>query len=75
MALIKLVTILVIVYKSAYLNNSNYIPLLIKMYLYSAGTQIDAITLLDHLGISVLSTVFMKKSRDITTSSIVFMKE
>lgn len=75
MALLKLVAIPVIICRSVYLNNSNYILLLIGMYLYSAGTRVDAITLLNYLGILVLSTVYMKRLRDITTSSIVFIIE
>lgn len=75
LALMKLVTILVIMCRSAHQNNSNYIPLLIAMYLYSAGARIDAITLLNYLGISVSYSVFMRKLRNITTSSAAFIKE
>lgn len=49
----KIVAILVILCRSAHRNNSNYIPLLIAMYMYSAGARVDAITLLNHLGFSV----------------------
>ena len=71
----KLVAILVIMCRSANQNNSNYIPLLIAMYLYSAGAQIDAITLLNHLGISVSYNVLMRKLTNITTFSVAFIKE
>lgn len=59
---IKLVAILVILCRSADRNNSNYVPLLIALYLYSAGARVDAITLLNHLGLSVSYDVLQKKS-------------
>lgn len=66
----KIVAILVILCRSAHRNNSNYLPLLIALYLYSAGARVSAITLLNHLGLSVSSDVLQKKLKDITTSSI-----
>lgn len=47
----KIITILVIFCRSAHRNNSNYLPLLMALYLYSAGACVDAITLLNHLGL------------------------
>lgn len=70
----KLVAILVILCRSAHRNNSNYVPLLVAMYLYSAGARVDAITLLNHLGISVLYNVLLRKLRSITASSSAFIK-
>lgn len=49
----KIVAILVILCHSAHRNKSNYIPLLIALYLYSAGARVDAINLLNHFGLSV----------------------
>lgn len=37
LAFMKLIAILVILYKLAHQNNSNYVPLLIAMYLYLVG--------------------------------------
>lgn len=74
-ASMKLVAILVIICKSTHRNNSNYIPLFIAMYLYSAGARVDTITLFNHLRISILYNILMRKLRSITTSSVVFIKE
>lgn len=70
----KIVAILVILCHSAHRNNSNYVPLLIGLYLYSAGARVDAITLLNHFGLSVSYEVLQKKLNDITTSSISWIK-
>lgn len=70
----KFVAILVILCRSAHENNSNYIPLLMAMYLYSTGARVDAITLLNHLGISVLYNVLLRKLRRITVSSSAFIQ-
>ena len=70
----KLVAILIILCRSAHRNNSNYIPLLIALYLYLAGARIDAITLLNHLGLSVLHNVLLRKLREITRSSAAWIK-
>ena len=74
LALMKLLAVLVIMCRSAHRNNSNYIPLLVAMYLYSAGAKIDAITLLNHLGLSVLYNSLLKKLRDIKAYSTAFIK-
>lgn len=66
---IKLVAILVILCKLTYRNNSNYVPLLIALYLYLASARIDAITLFNHLGLFVLHNVLLRKLREITKSS------
>lgn len=65
----KLIAILVILCRSAHRNNSNYLPLMIGLYLYSAGARIDAITLLNRLGLSVSYSVLLKKLGDITVTS------
>lgn len=57
----KVVAVLVILCRSAHRNNSNYFSLLIALYLYSAGTKIDAITLLNHLGLFVFYSVLQTK--------------
>lgn len=49
----KIVTILIIFSCFAHQNNSNYIPLLIARYMYSAGAWLDAITFLNHLGLLI----------------------
>ena len=65
----KLVAVLLILCHSAHRNNSNYISFLIGLYLYSAGAKVDAITLLNHLELSVSYNVLQKKFRDISLSS------
>lgn len=65
----KLVAVLVILCRSAHRNNSNYLPLMVALCLYSAGAKVDAITLLNHLGLSVSYNVLQSKLRDITLSS------
>lgn len=67
---IMIVTILVILCRSAHRNNSNYIFLLIAIYMYSAGAQVDIITLLNHLGLSVSYDILQKKLKEVTTSII-----
>lgn len=71
----KLVAILVLICRLAHQNNSNYISLSIAIYLYLAGIQIDTITLFNYLGISVLYSVLIKKLRNITMSSVAFIKK
>lgn len=56
----KLVAILVILCRSAHRNNSNYLPLMIGLYLYSAGARVDALMLLNRLGLSVSYDVLQK---------------
>ena len=75
LASMKLVAILVIMCRSAHRNNSNYLPLLVAMYLYSAGARVDAITLLNHLGLSVSYNVLLRTLRNIKDSSAAFIKE
>lgn len=72
---IKFLTILVILY---YLSNriiNNYILLLIIVYIYSAGIKVDVITLLNHLGLSVLYNVLQKELWDIISSSKQWVKQ
>ena len=71
----KLIAILVILCRSAHRNNSNYIPLLIGLYFYSAGARTDAITLLNHFGLSVSYDVLQRKLRDITSMSKNWIKQ
>ena len=71
----KLVAILAILYRSAYRNNSNYLPLMIGLYLYSAGACVDAIILLNRLGLLVLYDVLQKSLRNITLASQAWIKE
>lgn len=68
---IKVIAILSILCRSTYCNNSNYLPLFIPLYLYSARARIDAITLLNYLGISVLYDVLQKKLKEIISLSMV----
>lgn len=70
----KLVTVLVILCRSAHRNNSNYLPLLIALYLYSAGARVDAITLLNHLGISVSYNTLQRKLKNISSESVRWIK-
>lgn len=74
-ASMKLLTILVVMCRSAYRNTSNYIPLLMAIYLYSAGAKVDAITLLNHLGLSVSYNLLLRKLRDIKAHSTAFIKK
>lgn len=70
----KIIKILVILCRSTHRDNSNYIPLLIALYLYFAGARVDAITLLNHLGLSVSYDVLQKKLQDITKSTLSWIK-
>ena len=71
----KFLTILVVMCRLTYQNNSNYILLHIAMYLYSAGAKVDAITLLNHLGFSVSYNSLLQKLRDIKAHSTTFIKK
>ena len=75
LTLMKLLAIFVIIYKSAHWNNSNYVPLLIAIYMYLASTKVDIITLLNRLGFSVSYNVLLRKLKGITTSSEAFIKK
>lgn len=44
------------------------------MYLYLVKVQVDAITLLNHLCFLVSYNIFLRKLRNITTSSAIFIK-
>lgn len=63
----KLIRILVILCQSTYKNNSNFLPLLIALYLYFADAQVDTIILLNHLGLFILYPVLLKKFYNITS--------
>lgn len=71
----KLLSILLVMCKLACWNNSNYILLLLAIYLYSASAKVDTITLLNHLGLSVLYNLLLQKLRDIKANSMVFIKK
>lgn len=71
----KLVTILVILCRSAHRNNSNFLPLLIALYLYSAGAQVDAITLLNRMGLTVSYDVLLHKLKAIASDSALWIKQ
>ncbi len=75
LASMKLIAILVIICRSAHQNNSNYLPLLVAMYRNSADAQVDAITLLNYLSLSILYNVLLKTLRNIKNSSAAFIKE
>lgn len=75
LALMKLLAILVIICKSAYWNNSNYVSLLMAMYIYSADAKVDAITFLNCFNLFVLYNMLLRKWRGITTSNAAFIKE
>lgn len=66
---IKLMVILVVLCRSAHWNNSSYFPLLIALYFYSFDTCIDAITFLNHLGLSVSYDTFQYKLKSILSAS------
>ena len=71
----KLLAILVILCRSAHRNNSNYFPLLVATCLYFVGAKVDAITLLNYLGLMISYNVLLKKLRNITSSSAAYIKE
>lgn len=71
----KLVAILAILCQLAHQNNSNYLQLLVALYLYSAGARVDAITLLNHLGLLVLYHVLLKRLRGISLSNKDWIKK
>lgn len=75
LALMKLLAILVILYRSAHWNNSNYFPLPVAIYLYLAGVKVDAITLLNCLGLSILYYVLLKRLRSIILARATFIKQ
>lgn len=75
LALMKLLIILVILYKSAHCNHSNYFPLLVAIYLYLARAKVDTIILLNYLRISVSYDVLLKKLRSIMSSNATFIKQ
>lgn len=62
----KIIAILVIFYYLAYQNNSNYVPLSIALYIYIVRAQINTITFLNHLGLSVSYDVLQKKLNNMT---------
>ena len=70
-----LLAILVILYRSAHRNNSNYFSLLVAIYLYSAKAKVDIITLLNYLGFSVLYKVLLKRLRNIMLFRTAFIKQ
>lgn len=71
----KLVGIFIILCRSAYWNNNNYVSLMITLYLYSAGARINTITLLNHFGLSVSYDVLQKSLKNITSASKALIKQ
>ena len=71
----KLLVILVILCRWAHWNNNNYFSFLIAIYLYSTGAKVDAITLLNYLGLSVSYNVLLKRLKTIMSSSNTFIKQ
>lgn len=71
----KIVAVLVILCRSAHQNNSNYFPLLVTLYMYSAAAKIDAIILLNHLGLSVSYKVVQNKLHEITLMQKKWIKQ
>lgn len=74
LASIKLLAVFIIICRSAHQNNSNYIPFFVAMYLYLARAKVDAIILLNHLGLSVLYNLLLRKLRDIKAHNALFIK-
>lgn len=74
-ALMKLLTILVVICRSAYQNTSNYILLLMAIYLYSASTKVNTITLLNYIRLFMSYNLFLRKLRDIKAYSTAFIKK
>ncbi len=75
LASMKLLTILVIICRSAYHNNNNYILLFMVMYMYSAGIKVNTIFLLNRLSLSILYNVLLRKLRSTNTSSTSFIEK
>lgn len=71
----KFLTIFAVMCRSAHRNTSNYIFLLMAIYLYSAGAKVNAIILLNHLGLSVSYNSLLRKLRDIKANSTAFIKK
>lgn len=71
----KIVAVLVILCRTAHRNNSSYLPLLIVLYLYSAGARVDAITLLNRLGLTVSYNVLQKRLKNIAVDSACMIKK
>lgn len=74
-ASMKLLAILVIFYKSAHWNNSKRFLFLVIIYFYLAKAKIDAITLLNYLGLSILYNMLLKKLKSITLANTTFIKQ
>lgn len=71
---IKLIGILIILCKLANQNNSNYIPLMITLYLYFAGAKVDAITFLNYFGLLVFYNVLQKQLKNTNFASQALIK-
>lgn len=74
LANMKLVTILITICKSTQRNNSNYLSFLITFYLYFAGAQVNTITLLNHLGLSISYSTLQQKLKSISFESPCWIK-
>lgn len=71
----KIISVLVIPCRLAHWNNSNYFSLLVTLYIYSTSAKIDAITFLNHLGLSVSYKVLQKKLHEITLMQKKWIKQ
>lgn len=71
----KIIVILVIFCQLAYCNKSNFLSLFIALYIYFVEIKIDAIIFLNHLGLSILYKILLKKSSDITSISKLYIKK
>lgn len=74
-ALMKLLTILVVICRSTHRNTSNYILLLMAIYSYLASTKVNTITLLNHLRLFVSYNLFLRKLRNIKVYNTAFIKK
>lgn len=72
---IKLEIIFLIPFKMAHQNNSNYFLLFIILHLHLADAQVNILTFFNHLNLCVSYDILQKKPRNITTSSIFWIKQ
>lgn len=72
---IKLVRVLVIICQSTYQNNSNYVPLIKALYLYSISIRVDAIILSIHFDLSLSYDILQKNLKNITSICKALIKQ
>lgn len=71
----KIMAILVILCQTIHKNNSNYLLFLIILYLYCAGAWVNAIILLNWLGLTIFYNVLQKRLKDIAANSACMIKK